>query len=51
MTYAEAAERLGFPVVLKGVADHLPHKSDLGLVRLVFGFIHVKKIALSVNTA
>jgi len=22
----------------------------LGLVRLVFGFIHVKKVALSVNT-
>ncbi len=29
-----AAERLGYPVVLKGVADSLPHKSDLGLVRL-----------------
>ncbi len=29
-----AADRMGFPVVLKGVADHLPHKSDLGLVRL-----------------
>jgi hypothetical protein len=28
------AERFGFPVVLKGVAAHLPHKSDLGLVRL-----------------
>ena len=27
-------ERLGLPVVLKGVAPHLPHKSDLGLVRL-----------------
>ncbi|HEY0294340.1 MAG TPA: acetate--CoA ligase family protein [Bordetella sp.] len=31
---ADAAQRLGYPVVLKGVADHLPHKSDLGLVRL-----------------
>ena len=31
---ASAAAQLGFPVVLKGVADHLPHKSDLGLVRL-----------------
>lgn len=29
-----AAERMGYPVVLKGVAPHLPHKSDLGLVRL-----------------
>jgi hypothetical protein len=29
-----AAERIGFPVVMKGVAAHLPHKSDLGLVRL-----------------
>jgi acyl-CoA synthetase (NDP forming) len=29
-----AAERLGYPVALKGVAPHLPHKSDLGLVRL-----------------
>jgi acetate---CoA ligase (ADP-forming) len=28
------AERFGFPVVMKGVAAHLPHKSDLGLVRL-----------------
>jgi acetyltransferase len=28
------AEKLGYPVVLKGVAPHLPHKSDLGLVRL-----------------
>lgn len=28
------AARLGHPVVLKGVADHLPHKSDLGLVAL-----------------
>jgi acyl-CoA synthetase (NDP forming) len=32
-----AAERLGFPVVLKGIAAHLPHKSDLGLVRLALG--------------
>ncbi|MGZ3284008.1 MAG: acetate--CoA ligase family protein [Xanthobacteraceae bacterium] len=29
-----AAQRLGFPVVMKGVAPHLPHKSDLGLVKL-----------------
>jgi hypothetical protein len=28
------AEKLGYPVALKGVAPHLPHKSDLGLVRL-----------------
>ena len=31
---AVVAEQLGYPVVLKGVAPHLPHKSDLGLVRL-----------------
>lgn len=31
---AAAADRMGYPVVLKGVAPHLPHKSDLGLVRL-----------------
>jgi acyl-CoA synthetase (NDP forming) len=29
-----AAERLGYPVAMKGVAPHLPHKTDLGLVRL-----------------
>ena len=29
-----AAARLDCPVVLKGLAAHLPHKSDLGLVRL-----------------
>ena len=29
-----AAERIGFPVAMKGIAAHLPHKSDLGLVRL-----------------
>lgn len=29
-----AARDLGFPVVMKGIAPHLPHKSDLGLVRL-----------------
>ncbi len=29
-----AARELGFPVVMKGIAPHLPHKSDLGLVRL-----------------
>jgi acyl-CoA synthetase (NDP forming) len=28
------AARFGYPVVLKGVAAHLPHKSDLGLVKL-----------------
>jgi acyl-CoA synthetase (NDP forming) len=28
------AARIGYPVVMKGIADHLPHKSDLGLVRL-----------------
>ena len=28
------ATRFGFPVVLKGVAPHLPHKTELGLVRL-----------------
>mgnify|MGYP003576503895 CR=1 FL=1 len=32
-----AAARLGYPVVLKGVAAHLPHKSALGLVRLGLG--------------
>src|SRR5215470_8059220 len=30
----EAAHRIGFPVVLKGVSATLPHKSDAGLVRL-----------------
>jgi acetyl-CoA synthetase (ADP-forming) len=29
-----AAERLGFPVVLKGVSDTIIHKSDSGLVKL-----------------
>jgi acyl-CoA synthetase (NDP forming) len=29
-----AAERLGYPVVLKGVADGVAHKSDLGLVHV-----------------
>ncbi|MEP9377724.1 acetate--CoA ligase family protein [Aquabacter sp. CN5-332] len=33
----KAAERLGYPVVLKGIATHLPHKSDLGLVKLKLG--------------
>jgi acyl-CoA synthetase (NDP forming) len=28
------AGTFGYPVVMKGVAPHLPHKSDLGLVRL-----------------
>jgi acyl-CoA synthetase (NDP forming) len=31
---AQVAAQMGWPVVLKGVADHLPHKSELGLVRL-----------------
>jgi acetate---CoA ligase (ADP-forming) len=29
-----AAERIGWPVAMKGVAPHLPHKTELGLVRL-----------------
>ncbi|RYH12299.1 acetate--CoA ligase family protein [Tropicimonas sp. IMCC6043] len=29
-----AADRIGYPVVLKGLADGLEHKSDAGLVRL-----------------
>jgi acyl-CoA synthetase (NDP forming) len=29
-----AAERLGYPVVLKGVQDGVAHKSDLGLVHV-----------------
>jgi acyl-CoA synthetase (NDP forming) len=33
----KAARRLGFPLVLKGSAPHLPHKSDLGLVRVNLG--------------
>ena len=28
------ASRIGFPVAMKGVSDQLPHKSDVGLVRL-----------------
>ena len=31
---ARAAEQLGFPVVLKGSAPQLAHKSDLGLVHV-----------------
>jgi acyl-CoA synthetase (NDP forming) len=31
---AAIAARLGFPVVMKGVAASLPHKTDLGLVKL-----------------
>ncbi|MFE3836102.1 acetate--CoA ligase family protein [Pseudogemmobacter sonorensis] len=31
---AEAAARIGFPVVVKIVSDDIPHKSDLGLVAL-----------------
>ena len=30
----DIAEALGFPVVLKGLAPHLAHKTELGLVRL-----------------
>jgi len=30
----EAAQRIGFPVVLKGVSAAIPHKSEAGLVRL-----------------
>jgi acyl-CoA synthetase (NDP forming) len=30
----KAARELGYPVVLKVVADELPHRSDLGLVRV-----------------
>jgi hypothetical protein len=29
-----AAKRMGWPVALKGIADHLPHKSEHGLVHL-----------------
>jgi acetate---CoA ligase (ADP-forming) len=32
-----AATRLGYPVVLKGVADGVAHKSDLGLVHVGLG--------------
>jgi len=31
---AAQAEKLGFPVVLKGCADEAPHKTELGLIRL-----------------
>jgi acetate---CoA ligase (ADP-forming) len=34
---ARAAERLGYPVVLKAVSKDLPHKSDVGAVRLNLG--------------
>lgn len=34
---AEAAERIGYPVVLKGVAARLTHKSDAGAVALGLG--------------
>ena len=37
---ATVAVRMGFPVALKGIADHLPHKSDLGLVRLRIADAH-----------
>ena len=33
-TLAAAAERMGYPVVLKGVAEGVAHKSDLGLVHV-----------------
>ena len=29
-----AADKYGYPVAMKVVAEHIPHKSDLGLVRL-----------------
>jgi acetate---CoA ligase (ADP-forming) len=29
-----AADKFGYPVAMKAVAEHIPHKSDLGLVRL-----------------
>jgi acyl-CoA synthetase (NDP forming) len=31
---ARIAERMGFPVVLKGIAPNLPHKTEHGLVKL-----------------
>src|SRR5262245_19479024 len=34
MEAVEAAHRIGFPVVLKGLSAAIPHKSDAGLVRL-----------------
>ena len=33
----EIAERIGYPVVLKGVASGISHKTDLGLVRVGLG--------------
>jgi acetyltransferase len=33
----EAAERIGYPVVLKGVAGGISHKTELGLVRVGLG--------------
>ncbi len=33
----EAADRIGYPVVLKGVASGISHKTDLGLVRVGLG--------------
>src|SRR5579872_1890595 len=38
----EAARRIGFPVVVKVVADELPHKSDAGCV--VVGVENVKQL-------
>jgi acyl-CoA synthetase (NDP forming) len=35
-----AAQQMGWPVALKGVADHLPHKSELGLVQLDLTDVH-----------
>ena len=29
-----AAERIGWPIVLKAVSDQIAHKTELGLVRL-----------------
>lgn len=33
----EAATALGYPVVLKAVSDHIPHKTELGLVAVDLG--------------
>jgi acetate---CoA ligase (ADP-forming) len=33
----EAAAALGYPVVLKAVSDHIPHKTELGLVAVNLG--------------
>jgi acetate---CoA ligase (ADP-forming) len=33
----EAASAIGYPVVLKAVSDHIPHKTELGLVAVNLG--------------